>query len=346
MRGFSATPARCDGAQRSLLYGASMSLAPRFGDQIGNDVGQQLSAKSPWWPPRRSLSTASKVAPATEPVILPDITKRELLASGMPFVDRDDEAIEIANHNISNVYFARTKEIEKPTLVSSSQLFGAGKTAMGANAVARVHNSEVLRKRLVTLLKEILGAKNEATLQQLVDDYANAVTVMIDLSQPHATPHVQSLNAFLVCQLHSTLGQHPKLKDKDAWAKLDPRVTFFSSLLQEFHEQTGRNVFIHIDEVCVSLSHFSFPPKISQVGALVTTQYDQYFSDLPRVVEDPELKEVRRFWNEIKSLLGQHNAYLFVTGKSAGFSLIGLQCYHVWHYAYQLPLPAAWRPVQ
>lgn len=85
------------------------------------------------------------------------------------------------------------------------------------------------------------------------------------------------------------------------------------------------------------------------MGALVTTQYDQYFSDLPRVVEDPELKEVRRFhrfWNEIKSLLGQHNAYLFVTGKSAGFSLIGLQCYHVWHYAYQLPLPAAWRPVQ
>lgn len=251
MRSFSAaSPARRDGA-RSLLCGAPMRLAPRFGDRIGllgHDLGlpgcSPGAAHASWVCPRRSLSTASKVPRATEPAALPSIDQRKIV--DMPFVDRDEEAFELAMHNIENAFYAGKKKGMKPTLVSSSQLFGAGKSAMGANAVARVRGSKELRERLVTSLKPSLSIDHQ-TAVQLVEDYANAVTVVIDLGQQFGTQHARTLGALLARQLHSALEQ--QVQDKNAWAKLDPLVTSSEALLHEFHKQISRNVFIHFDEV-------------------------------------------------------------------------------------------------
>ncbi len=120
---------------------------------------------------------------------------------------------------------------------------------MAAYAVARVHAPPELRARLVAKLRTKLrcGGADEATLQQLVEDHANAVT--IDLQQRRGIPHDRTLSAVLVCQLHWALGQQPELKDKDAWAELYLRITFIAPLVAEFCRQTGRNVFIHVDEV-------------------------------------------------------------------------------------------------
>ncbi len=71
--------------------------------------------------------------------------------------------------------------------------------------------------------------------------------------------------------------------------------------------------------------------KSLQVGQILEDPYDEYFRDLPRSEADPELLAVRRFnrlWVTIQDWLRQPNSYLFITGKSAGFSLIGLQRYH------------------
>lgn len=65
----------------------------------------------------------------------------------LTFVGRAEEAFIIAEHNINNKLVSESDTKEHLTLVSAAQMFGAGKTQMGIQAVARALQDDV-QKRL------------------------------------------------------------------------------------------------------------------------------------------------------------------------------------------------------
>lgn len=260
LHGFSAVPTRRNGAQWPPLFGASVSLALRPRASLGDGISRGRSCSG--WLPRRGFSSSDSaegsatyenpVPPTPTPALEPPKKPEARVIKSLPFVDRDEEAFEIAWRTIHNVFMARTGDKRKVTLVTAGQLYGAGKTLMGENAVARVAEKTTagtaLRRRIAEELKARTGLSQQET-EDLVNEYANAVTVFIDLKDV-VVSGAQNMEGLLIRELRKRLGDCAEIKDKDAWDRLTADgANRFETIVDTFKQQSGRNVFIHIDEV-------------------------------------------------------------------------------------------------
>ncbi len=155
----------------------------------------------------------------------------------MAFVDRDTEAYRIASANLCNKCLDTS---EPPTLVTAGQLYGAGKTQMGMHAVARVHESQAIRNRLMSDGEEAAA----------VEDYVNAVTVLVDISTC-ASSELSDFDVYLGYALFQSIRGGRKSHSLVAWPDIFPKDFTYGvhTVCKMFIAEAKRSIFIHWDEV-------------------------------------------------------------------------------------------------
>ncbi len=156
-------------------------------------------------------------------------------------MDRDVEAFQIARANLRNKCQTTS---EHPTLVTAGQLYGAGKTQMGMHAVACVRASQEEENGIWSRL--VSDGKNQAA----VEDYANAVTVLVDLSI-HSPDELSNFSIYLGFALYQSIRTGEESNKLLKWPYIAP-YDFkhgVNSVYQLFIEETKHSIFIHWDEV-------------------------------------------------------------------------------------------------
>lgn len=153
----------------------------------------------------------------------------------LAFVDRDSEAYTIALANLRN----KKRRADKPTLVTAGQLYGAGKSKMGEHAVDRIRVTKELQLKLV---KE---GKQEASD---VEDYANAVSITVDLSK-YSADTFSTLEMYLAYALYASIRKSEKHKPAGWPVEVPSFAEPLAGVAELFIKLSERSLFIHWDEV-------------------------------------------------------------------------------------------------
>jgi hypothetical protein len=160
---------------------------------------------------------------------------REEPIAALAFVDRDDAAVDLAFYNLNN----KRPDIDKPTLVTSGQMYGSGKTEMGRHAVDCIREKPSLQKQL-----ESFGCKSSE-----IKDYMEAITVCVDLQNFVETHKFQTLAEYLGHALHTSICQ--KKISNLKWTTIRPQEWTDSvvTVVNNFVAESNQSIFIHWDEV-------------------------------------------------------------------------------------------------
>lgn len=278
------------------------------------------TADAPTTPPqaendRDDDGLRSPGAHETSPVPSPELR-------GLYFAGRAEEAFTIADLNISNQRALLTvgADTEHRYLVTCSQMFGAGKSQMGVRAIARAKMPDVVA-RLEKIHSDPKG-------KEVLREYLDAITITVDLQSTTAIPTREpDLEAFLAVALRSAIEiQIPSLASFD-WSSVPNKCT---AILAVVHQQTNRATFVHWDEVRISAQSQQCQLTLAcQVGAIEGLgSCPLLFPELGRSGDNDLQATLRRFycpfWCRMLPLLRQRHVFVFLTGKSLAFGLLGL----------------------
>ncbi len=180
----------------------------------------------------RSYSVATAVAAAT--ASQEDENDFDITES-LYFVDRDDEAYQVAVVNLKN----QTAGKAHRTLVVAAQMFGAGKTELGKNAVAR---AALQRHRL------------KAFPADVVEAYLGAVTVSFRLDE-YQPEDGQTFAKYIASVLRDAITETARENPSEEWAQKALAIHWSKvplkakAVVSAFQASTGRGLFLHFDEV-------------------------------------------------------------------------------------------------
>lgn len=168
------------------------------------------------------------------------------ITENLYFVDRDDEVYQVAVANLKN---QTTSTLAHKTLVVAAQMFGAGKTELGKNAVAR---AALQRHRL------------KAFPANIVEAYLGAVTVSFRLDN-YRPPAGLTLDGYLASLLCKAITAAATKNQSDEWAQKALAVDWSTALgsaeevVSTFLASTNRGIFLHFDEVRDKEPHHGAP---------------------------------------------------------------------------------------
>jgi len=169
---------------------------------------------------------------------------------GLYFVGREEEAYTIALRNIANKVKAIDRDVatEHLHLVTSGQMFGAGKSQMGVRAVARANLPDV---------KERLMAKFPSPAErQILHEYLNAITITVHLQETSADKDASPTIAhYLADALRLAIVDASAREGCAAlcainWEGVPARC---EDILAKVCEHTRRAIFVHWDEARICL---------------------------------------------------------------------------------------------
>lgn len=209
----------------------------------------------PKTPPQQEMAAAAERQLNSPSGVLPKPHVEGASFTAIPalaFVGRAEEAFTIAEININNKVIAASLIREHPTLVNAAQMFGAGKTQMGIQAVARA-----MRNDVQTRLRTVFRSRDD-----LVTAYLSSVVITVGLHEGAASRCAQQNPAApFPAVLHATVtAEAATRKDSseatESWAKeilKSPKWASvshdFNSICNTFYDVTKRWLFVHWDEV-------------------------------------------------------------------------------------------------
>jgi hypothetical protein len=228
-------------------------------------------------------------------LILSDRTRPSSSATQVaeiPFKNRDVECEQLAVLLLNNRKCLRLLEDkasteqsqERLTLATSSQMFGAGKSAFGKNFLSCLATQE----KTLTNLRERFG--------DAVDWLLGLVPVVIDCQHLRGDSLLESLREeFLrAASKHVPEEKHELANNK--LGKFTLSTVSCADLFKIFEECTGSSFFIHLDEM-------SSTPDFNGIEKEVTL--------------------LHQIWTEIKTARFQSQSEVFCSGRSAALFLMG-----------------------
>ena len=154
----------------------------------------------------------------------------------LSFVDREEQAMEIAQYLLGN---ERSENYGKPRFVTSGQMFGSGKTELGRNATSILKNDSYKNKR--KMLEKVFGKKE-------TDRYINAQVICIDIRKLKRKKNLNDSLAFL---LATSMAAHFKIELKseklDSFEDIEEVISYFQKVFPK------KSFFLHWDEVILYL---------------------------------------------------------------------------------------------
>jgi hypothetical protein len=201
-----------------------------------------------------------------------------------------------------------TGSVAKPILVSAGQMFGAGKTTMGAYAVEALKMYPAVRKRL----SRFNAVKHSVRFGErgLLDAYLDSCFVRIELNlfSPESFPNLSSFLAFVLFSSIMHAAAPSDLESASFQNFLSLNLTDVVEVtIHFFRKFPNQTFFLHWDEIgCIELDRFThFFGKAH--GGLLKLRMKRYYN----------------FWVIITPLLCMEGVYVFATDKRPAFVLIG-----------------------
>lgn len=187
-------------------------------------------------------------------------------------VDRERDIVQLMTVARRNHAAARTDG--KQELPYSSQMFGAGKTVLGKNALPLLLADLARPASQQRIVPQLL--KDGWTLDE-VKKYVSAHPVFVDLTKdlPEKTSHIPTFRLALYCALYRAATGDRGVKATEVVKRFNPEATaleFVNSLCTA----TGKSLF------------YFFIDEIGQIEELATVANGSAFDDLARRQDDPQ----------------------------------------------------------
>jgi hypothetical protein len=210
----------------------------------------------------------------------------------IPFKNRDVECEQLAVLLLNNRKCLRLLEDkasteqsqERLTLATSSQMFGAGKSAFGKNFLSRLATQE----KTLTNLRERFG--------DAVDWLLGLVPVVIDCQHLRGDSLLESLREEFLRSASKHVPEEKHELANNKLGKFTLSTVSCADLVKIFEECTGSSFFIHLDEM-------SSTPDFNGIEKEVTL--------------------LHQIWTEIKTARFQSQSEVFCSGRSAALFLMG-----------------------
>ena len=230
------------------------------------------------------------------------------------FVNRNKETLELMDTLLTNAQIAEQRGKQKPYLVIAAQMFGSGKSEMGAHAVLQA-------QRLCNEQSALREAMVQRFGEPLVSRYLNARYIEVDMTFFKAKKAKLDLSlAFLLYRSFLR-----------AFGAVTEVAVPFSTMPQEL--ETMEDVvyyFLHQekDPKMGEKGEVAFFLHLDEVGKIESNAFDEAFpgwKGIDHSTTDVTTCLVRYYqvWEALEPLLRLPNIFLFATAKQPGFALIG-----------------------